>query len=567
MSTVDKNMLEQYSAYPTSWLGGKFRGTIFSRGNYWNLEIKNNDRIAIYSHKLYYNDEKEKETNYTKAQQMMKDENIKNNWPIKNRYRFIDMDTIEVELNNNQIMKTDSIHIDIIQKHLIYSVKSGGKLGKYYAMVYLGKEKGKNKQKMFHMVVTSNKMTDHINRDTLDNRLVNLRATTYEENNDNKTFSTYKNNNSSGTRGVTYNTKEKAWIAKIITNKTEDGKKRTYSKMFKIDKYGNEEAKEMAIKHREMMCEKFNNGEFKALEDENTKEKNRERIREYDEDGKLTKLECKGCDKVLKLDKFLKKGRKNEETVYQDKCKECANKRKREWVAKRREAVKQKELENETKEPNENVDQESEIDENDTNDPNENVDQESEIENDTKNSNENVDHGSEIDENHDNDTANESESEKEIVELRKCTKCREQKELSSEYFYKNKNHESGFEMRCKQCRKEIREKTEDCSGDSETDDKRKKAISTSMTEYYNTEEGKKNKKEAHEKRSDTMKQQRDELRANMTEKECKKCNETKSIDNFCKKSNAKDGLQPYCRECINEIKKVSRLNENFAVVT
>ena len=41
----------------------------------------------------------------------------------------------------------------------------------------------------------------------------------------------------------------------------------------------------------------------------------------------------------------------------------------------------------------------------------------------------------------------------------------------------------------------------------------------------------------------------------MTEKYCKMCNEDKDIIEFAKKTDAKDGLQTYCKSCINEFRK------------
>lgn len=69
----------------------------------------------------------------------------------------------------------------------------------------------------------------------------------------------------------------------------------------------------------------------------------------------------------------------------------------------------------------------------------------------------------------------------------------------------------------------------------------------------------KNKKidkiESHKKRSITMTEQRVKIREFITEKECKKCNNTKLISSFNKKSDTKDGYQSYCKECINIIKR------------
>lgn len=91
---------------------------------------------------------------------------------------------------------------------------------------------------------------------------------------------------------------------------------------------------------------------------------------------------------------------------------------------------------------------------------------------------------------------------------------------------------------------------------------RRGKISKNMSEFNQTSVGKELKKEAHKKRSETMEKQREELRTNLQEKKCSKCNITMSIKEFNSKKDAKDGLQSYCRTCINtrkqELRKLCR---------
>lgn len=84
------------------------------------------------------------------------------------------------------------------------------------------------------------------------------------------------------------------------------------------------------------------------------------------------------------------------------------------------------------------------------------------------------------------------------------------------------------------------------------------AISIGMVLYNQTDEGKQKKKESHEKRSETMAIQRADIRISLTEKPCSKCKEIKNISEYSKKSDTKDGLQPYCRGCISLAKKKSK---------
>lgn len=60
-----------------------------------------------------------------------------------------------------------------------------------------------------------NMLVDHINRDTLDNRKLNLRIASYQENSFNKSI---RSDNTSGIIGVCFNKNAKKWCAKIKYN-------------------------------------------------------------------------------------------------------------------------------------------------------------------------------------------------------------------------------------------------------------------------------------------------------------------------------------------------------------
>ena len=79
---------------------------------------------------------------------------------------------------------------------------------------------------------------------------------------------------------------------------------------------------------------------------------------------------------------------------------------------------------------------------------------------------------------------------------------------------------------------------------SRSDDTKKK-IGETMKEYFETDAGKQNKKQAHQKRSETMNERREQIRASITEKECRICKKILPVTIFSKKSAATDGLQPY----------------------
>lgn len=95
-------------------------------------------------------------------------------------------------------------------------------------------------------------------------------------------------------------------------------------------------------------------------------------------------------------------------------------------------------------------------------------------------------------------------------------------------------------------------------------DDRKQKIADGMKKMLQTDKGKAMKKLSHEKRSETMAKEREELRSTLTEKPCKGpyCNGAiKSIDNFGNKKDTKDGHQPWCKSCVNNFKRQRRLDK------
>lgn len=81
-------------------------------------------------------------------------------------------------------------------------------------------------------------VTDHINRDRLDNRRVNLRDCTPAQN---RVNSKKRTDNTSGFIGVTYEVKKKLWIAQVEANGK--NRKRRFKKKEDAAKYYNELAR------------------------------------------------------------------------------------------------------------------------------------------------------------------------------------------------------------------------------------------------------------------------------------------------------------------------------------
>lgn len=153
----------------------------------------------------------------------------------KNLIRIINDTTIEVKLTKDEIMKTDKIFIPLIQEIPLFLVTSGN--GMKYAGVSIN-----NTVRRFHGLITDFDMVDHMNGDTLDNRLINLRITDSSLNNSNR------HNVVKGVKEVDTNFFGKAYKSSIKI----DGKE--YSKYIPVDNYDEDEAKKIATNMRKAVA-------------------------------------------------------------------------------------------------------------------------------------------------------------------------------------------------------------------------------------------------------------------------------------------------------------------------
>lgn len=96
---------------------------------------------------------------------------------------------------------------------------------------------------------------DHIDRNSLNNSKDNLRLVTQAMNCKN---SSLRSDNTSGIKGIRFEEKRNRWSSEIYVN----GKK--YSRTYSVNKYGNEEAKRLAIEFRRKIAEE--NGYIKPFE-------------------------------------------------------------------------------------------------------------------------------------------------------------------------------------------------------------------------------------------------------------------------------------------------------------
>tara|TARA_B100001094_G_C18035073_1_gene722083 strand:- start:65 stop:964 length:900 start_codon:yes stop_codon:yes gene_type:complete len=232
------------------WQGGKPTGSILDREDSNSKSTRFEVRIPLGGGKAKSKSFQYNETNrdlmHKEALAWLKKFSKENNL-TRNMIRIIDDNTFEVSLTQGYIMKTDISFLDICQKHILCAGKPGRDNADYYSIIVIN-----NKNILFHKYITGYDMTDHINRDPMDNRLENLRKTTPKLNNNNRNPSKKYLENNFHKLGVRFLNKDESWQARIKQNGTE------YTKSFSVKKYGYEEAKQLAINARQEFNEKFN---------------------------------------------------------------------------------------------------------------------------------------------------------------------------------------------------------------------------------------------------------------------------------------------------------------------
>ncbi len=218
-----------------TWILGKYSGTVFERTsrNCWCVVVKKEDGSVV-TKTLTFN-QNNKDEFYNKAVQI-RNEMSDSHELTKNKIKIISDDVIEVKLTKDQIMITDYKFIELINKYNLYSTKSSETNSKYYAVIDIN-----GKMEKFHKHITGFDMVDHIDRNPLNNCLVNLRKADHKLNNNNRNIS---ENSNAEVLGVTYCPKDDCFRARI----KQDGQE--YSKQFSVKKYGYDVAKQMAIDAR-----------------------------------------------------------------------------------------------------------------------------------------------------------------------------------------------------------------------------------------------------------------------------------------------------------------------------
>lgn len=155
----------QQVTYPTAWSYGKPRGSIKEQPTAYLVVMSppNEKQTTTY---FRFREYKNKEEALVKAKEYMKQQSDRYGL-TRNMIRFIDKDTIEVKLTQDQIMKTDSTNLDKVEQ---YPVNAKKVRSKYYVLC-----QDKKKTFPFTDLIVNYKTVEYINGDSLDLRSSNLK--------------------------------------------------------------------------------------------------------------------------------------------------------------------------------------------------------------------------------------------------------------------------------------------------------------------------------------------------------------------------------------------------------
>jgi len=193
--------------------------------------------LARISHKDFYLSKTFKTE--AEAEQYIRETKVREGLPIKNRFTIF-ADRVLVDLPGNKLLICDYDDLYVVKLHNWHCSSYG------YAATNIS---GSANPEFFHNAVMRHIQTDitvdHINRNGLDIRKVNLRLVDRRTQSINQGI---KSNNTSGVTGVSYYKKSKRWVA---TWGDSSGNK--CCKCFSSKKYGNDVAKAKAIEYRQKM--------------------------------------------------------------------------------------------------------------------------------------------------------------------------------------------------------------------------------------------------------------------------------------------------------------------------
>jgi hypothetical protein len=239
------------------WILGKPSGSIIKnhRGNH-DCRVKIFETGKVVSKNFKYNDE-----GLQKARNWM----ILSSYKLKqttNLIKILDKKYILVKLTQNQIMTINIEFIPLIQKIMICTTKSSKSNTRYAIRSDL------NQMMRIHNLLTGYDMVDHINGNTMDNTLENLRWCNFSINNSNR----HNGKTSAGHSYTDRVTGEKCIKFKMKINK------KCYEKYFYLkDRLNKEEAKKLAYIYRTFIL----TGKYDHKLDKYMKPKEYKMVRHY----------------------------------------------------------------------------------------------------------------------------------------------------------------------------------------------------------------------------------------------------------------------------------------------
>lgn len=123
---------------------------------------------------------------------------------------------IEIKLSQNQVTIIDEESLDVASKYH-WHADYDKKLRKFYAKTDIRVNGLRKKLRLHRLVMNAQKgdVIDHINGNTLDNRLSNLRKCTVSENAKNRSLN---KNNTSGYKGAVWHAPTQKYQARIYVN-------------------------------------------------------------------------------------------------------------------------------------------------------------------------------------------------------------------------------------------------------------------------------------------------------------------------------------------------------------